>query len=132
VISTSMRQAVRSRAREICEYCLAPEIIYNVTFHVEHIVPRQHGGETTLSNLALSCHLCNRYKGPNLSGIDPQSATLARLFHPRNDGWRDHFDLVRGVIVGRTPIGRATVQVLNMNMPDRVRTREVAGVLPPI
>ncbi len=51
---------------------------------------RQHGGEDELDNLALSCHLCNSKKGPNLSGLDPDTGALTRLFHPRTDRWTDH------------------------------------------
>ncbi|MGA2120023.1 MAG: HNH endonuclease signature motif containing protein [Bryobacteraceae bacterium] len=68
-------EAVRQRARNRCEYCHLPQEAFRRGFHIEHIVARQHGGSTSLSNLALACWNCNRKKGPNLSGIDP--ATLA-------------------------------------------------------
>jgi hypothetical protein len=69
----------------------------------------------TLVNLALACHRCNLKKGTNLTGVDPVSGELVRLFHPRQDRWEEHF-LVEGVrIEGRTPVGRATVRVLAMN-----------------
>jgi hypothetical protein len=32
-------------------------------------------------NLALACCYCNRYKGPNLAGIDPQYGNIVSLFH---------------------------------------------------
>ena len=47
----------------------------------------------------------------------------ANLFHPREQTWTDHFALVDGQIVGLTPIGRATAQLLGMNEPHRVRLR---------
>lgn len=123
-----MRLAVSLRADNACEYCRAAAELYNVSFHVEHIVARKHDGQTELENLAYACHLCNRYKGPNLSGIDPETNRLVRLFHPRNDDWQEHFKVENGYIFGLTPIGRATVHVLNMNMPERIRTRIVAGI----
>lgn len=46
-----------------------------------------------------------------------------RLFNPRIDTWRDHFGFQGAIIVGRTPIGRVTVQVLNMNEDRRVQLR---------
>jgi HNH endonuclease len=49
-------------------------------YHVEHIVARQHGGRHDSGNLALACYHCNAYKGPNLSGLDPESSALVRCF----------------------------------------------------
>jgi hypothetical protein len=40
-------------------------------------LPRKHGGPTILENLSLACFPCNRFKGPNLSGIDPESRLTA-------------------------------------------------------
>jgi hypothetical protein len=82
---------------------------------VDHIRARQHGGKTLLENLALACSNCNLHKGPNLSGIDPASGQLVRLFNPRVDRWDDHFRLEDGVCVGNTPEGRTTVEVLALN-----------------
>ena len=75
------------------------------------------------SNLALACHFCNRHKGPNLSGMDPTTGELTRLFNPRIDTWSQHFRIQAGHIIGLTPMGRTTVYVLNMNRPNRVRVR---------
>ena len=99
---------------------------------VDHIVARKHGGATNSSNLALSCGLCNKYKGTDLGSIDPQCGELQRLFNPRLDLWRDHFDVQEGFIVALTPIGRVTVSLLRLNRPDRVQERELmiqAGLL---
>jgi hypothetical protein len=92
-------------------------------YHVEHITPQQHGGGDGEDNLALACPHCNLHKGPNLSGIDPLGGALAPLFHPRRQHWDDHFEARGPVIVGKTPTGRVTVYVLNMNDPDRVALR---------
>ena len=116
-----LRQAVRRRARGRCEYCHLPEAYAPlVAFQVEHIIARQHGGETVLSNLAYSCHRCNLFKGPNLAGIDPKTRRMVRLFHPRRMKWRIHFRWRGPLLIGRTPFGRATLAVLNMNEGDRV------------
>lgn len=37
-------QAVRTRARGLCEYCHAPQAFYPERFQIDHIVARQHGG----------------------------------------------------------------------------------------
>jgi hypothetical protein len=50
-----------------CEYCHLPSRFCPLTFHVDHITPRQHGGSTEPDNLALACLHCNRHKGPNLA-----------------------------------------------------------------
>jgi hypothetical protein len=45
----------------------------------------QHGGGDDADNLALACPDCNLRKGPNLTGIDPETGAVVRLFHPRRD-----------------------------------------------
>ena len=114
---------VRARAGNRCEYCRIHQQHYLITFHVEHIIARQHRGSDADSNLALACHFCNRHKGPNLAGMDPTIGELSRLFNPRTDTWSQHFQIQAGRIIGLTPVGRTTVYVLNMNRPDRVRVR---------
>lgn len=69
------------------------------------------------------CSFCNAYKGPNLSSVDPLTGRVVPLFNPRQDRWRDHFALGGGEVAGLTPIGRATVRLLNMNAEHRVELR---------
>jgi hypothetical protein len=119
-----LRQWVRDRAGNCCEYCgLQQQQASFALFHVDHIVARQHGGVDTADNLALACHRCNRHKGPNLTGIDPDSNEIIRLFNPRQDVWDEHFALQGVLMVGLTSVGRTTVRVLAMNAPDRVQLR---------
>ncbi|HEY3455726.1 MAG TPA: HNH endonuclease signature motif containing protein [Bryobacteraceae bacterium] len=96
--------------------------LFRRQFHIEHIIAKQHGGKTQQDNLALACWYCNLKKGPNLTGIDPDSGTVVALFHPRNDRWSDHFALTVATgnpsaldVKGLTPTGRATVHVLGIN-----------------
>lgn len=119
------RELVRQRANGRCEYCTISQRIYpDFAFHIEHVVARQHGGGDEGDNLALSCHLCNSKKGPNLSGIDPDTGELTRLFHPRTDVWRDHFQHAEnGQIIGITDVGRTTTRLLGMNSEIRTRIR---------
>ena len=114
---------VRSRAGNRCEYCQLPQSVREFRFPIDHIIARQHGGPTVLSNLALCCGRCNLHKGPNLSGIDPISGGMVRLFHPRVDLWNEHFQWNGEIISALTPIGRATIAVLMMNHPDDVEIR---------
>ncbi|MBV9125614.1 MAG: HNH endonuclease [Planctomycetes bacterium] len=129
------RELVRRRARRRCKYCrLHEEDDPLFTFHVEHIRARQHGGTDTPGNLALACHQDNLHKEPNLTGIDPVTGKLTRLFNPRRHKWTRHFRWDGLRLVGRTAIGRATVVVLGMNLVDRVTLREAlitAGRFPP-
>ena len=77
-----------------------------------------------MDNLALCCGRCNRYKGPNLSSIDPVTNQMVFLFNPRTDVWSEHFGWEGARVVGVTAVGRATVALLNMNHPDDVAIRE--------
>jgi hypothetical protein len=71
------------------------------------------------------CVFCNGYKGPNISGLDPDSGKLTPLFNPRRHMWGHHFRYEGGTLVGRTAIGRTTVEVLRINLPNLVELREV-------
>ena len=128
-MNAALRELVWDRANRRCEYCRIhqdDDPFFN--FHVEHIVPRQHGGDTVEDNLALSCHHCNLHKGPNLTGIDPVSRAITPLFNPRTQLWADHF-VLHGVVVvaGRTAVRRATVRVMAMNDRVRQEVRIAAG-----
>ena len=118
------RRQVRTRAAECCEYCRLPESAVSITFHVEHIVAQQHQRDDDPSNLALACDRCNLYKGSNLTSIDPQTHEVVRLFHPRNDHWHEHFEWRDAIALGKTPTGRATVHLLNINAKRRVHLRQ--------
>jgi len=118
-------QEIREAARNRCEYCRLAQSHSVLKFHIEHIVARQHGGTDDFSNLALACPECNYYKGPNLTGIDPETAAVTTLFHPRRDRWEDHFRQEGVTILGLTNIGRTTARLLEMNTGDRLRWREI-------
>jgi hypothetical protein len=123
----------RQRAGGFCEYCRLPESISHLPFPLDHIVARQHGGRSTEDNLALSCPECNFHKGPNLTGIDPKTKIMTRLFNPRIDNWNKHFRWDGAILVGRTAIGRTTEYVIAANAPTRVALRAAlmqAGLFP--
>ena len=120
------RELVRTvwrRAGNRCEYCLIPQSALPLPFQIDHVFAEKHGGQTVESNLALACPHCNRFKGPNIAGLDPDSGQPIRLFHPRTDVWTDHFEFDGPRIIGRTPIGRVTVRVLAMNADDLLLIR---------
>jgi hypothetical protein len=124
LIAPETREVVRERALDRCEYCGLPQAVDPfLRFHVEHIIPRQHGGADELDNLALACHHCNLHKGPNLAGLDPVTGRLTPLYHPRLHQWSEHFALEAEWILALTAIGRVTVYVLAMNADEQRRLR---------
>src|SRR5258708_3075621 len=122
-MTAGLRRLARERAGDRCEYCGLHQRACILSFHVEHIVPRQHGETTSEENLALACPHCNLHKGPNLTGLDPDTSKVTPLFHPRRDLWRQHFNLEGERIEGLTGTGRTTVWMLNMNSDNQLRLR---------
>jgi hypothetical protein len=104
-----------------------PQKFYRTRHQIDHIVAQQHKGKSSLDNLALACFPCNNHKGPNLSGIDPASGKVVRLFHPRRDQWGRHFRWDGPRLIGKTAAGRATVELLAINHPDYLSVR--AGLI---
>jgi 5-methylcytosine-specific restriction endonuclease McrA len=77
------RELVRQRAGRRCEYCRLPDFAVDLPFHVEHIVANVHQVDDSATNLAWACPRCNLRKGPNLTTIDPETATKVDLYNPR-------------------------------------------------
>ena len=119
----ALRAFVWERAGGRCEYCRLHQDEYEYqTFHVEHIIAKQHGGTDDPDNLCLACSECNWSKGTNLAGL--LEGKLVALFHPRMQNWKRHFRWETTALVGKTRSGIVTVQVLNMNNASRVMLRE--------
>ena len=73
-------------------------------------------------------------EGIRFDRIDPVTKKLVRLFNPRRMKWARHFRWYGPFLVGRTPVGRATIGVLQMNHQERVQVRQALiaeGVFPP-
>lgn len=121
--------AVSARAHQHCEYCMAPERVFNQEFEVDHIVPTTRGGLDELENLALACRSCNGRKGVAQRALDRDTGKQVLLFNPRSDDdlWDEHFRLnVRTFeIDGITPRGRATARRLGMNRKKAVDARAI-------
>lgn len=124
-ISTETRNAIARRANFVCEYCLIAEADAYFKFQIEHIISRKHGGTSDLENLALACVFCNRYKGSDIATSSPETGELIRLYNPRTDRWREHFQLNGVIIEPLTEIGEATVRILRMNYEDQILERQV-------
>jgi hypothetical protein len=115
---------VRQRANGRCEYCRIHESDAAKRHHVDHIRARKHDGTDDDTNLCLCCAICNRYKGTDLTSIDPQTDDVMRLFNPRRDKWEDHFRLNGEVIEALTPQARTTIRLLKLNALERLEERQ--------
>ncbi|HEV8717515.1 MAG TPA: HNH endonuclease signature motif containing protein [Candidatus Binatia bacterium] len=131
-MDAELRPLVWQRAAHRCEYCHVPADVALLPFQVDHIIAEKHGGLTTTENLALSCERCNSHKGPNIAGYF--EGAHVPLFNPRQDCWADHFAWNGPVLVGKTPVGKVTIEVLAINLPYRVALRAALieeGIFPP-
>lgn len=122
-MNEGLLDAVSLRANYRCEYCLIPDIL-SIPHQVDHIIAIKHRGSTTIDNLALSCALCNSYKGSDIAGIDPNTERVVQLFHPRIHSWKRHFEWQGAVISPRTAIARVTTYLLHLNDFSRVMLRQ--------
>jgi len=127
-ISKSIRQLVSDRANGKCEYCLIHQDFSIFSYEVDHAVAIKHGGSSNEENLVLSCLPCNRYKGSDLTSIDPITQEITPLFNPRSHKWSDHFQLNENNIIGLTAIGRITIFLLKLNEPKRLLIRQALSL----
>ena len=124
-VDAARRRAVEERAGWRCEYCHLVAEPSALPLQVDHVFALQHGGKDDLENPALACGQCNRHKGTNLATLDRASRLPLLLFHPRHHRWVEHFSVASGTIAGISPRGRATVELLRFNLPDRVERRKL-------
>jgi hypothetical protein len=135
-IPAEIQNEVRIRANHLCEYCHASEKWQYVRFTVDQVIPLTKGGVDTLDNLALACFHCNRRKSDRLTVLDTVIGTEIPLFNPRRNVWSEHFIWSTDglFIIGLTPVGRATVEALQLNRERviNIRAADVAvGRHPP-
>ncbi|MGE0883396.1 MAG: HNH endonuclease [Blastocatellales bacterium] len=114
-IPDQLRRLVIERALGCCEFCLIHQDHTPEPHHIDHLLAIKHNGKTEAPNLALACARCNRFKGSDLAAIDPADGNPVLLFNPRTQVWQEHFAFEGVLIVGLTPSGRATVELLRMN-----------------
>jgi HNH endonuclease len=131
-INASLRKQVYQEARGCCEYCLIPDIATFAPHEIDHIIAEKHGGLTEAENLALSCTLCNKHKGSDLTSIDPETGEIVPLYHPRQDLWREHFQIKDAEFTALSAKARVTIRLLQLNRQDRIEERQFlleAGIL---
>jgi hypothetical protein len=127
---------VAERSAHRCEYCHAPEVVFNVPFEVDHILPPGKGGADNPDNWALACRACNLWKSDVVTAVDSETGQTVPLFHPRQHLWGDHFQPQTEApfrLVGKSAIGRATIEQLKMNVPLQLMARSqwiALGIFP--
>jgi hypothetical protein len=108
--------------------------LQGATFHVEHVIPRIHGGLSDFNNLALACPSCNLHKSDRIaSPSNPITGSVA-FFNPRRNIWAEHFDWEDYLLVGKTEVGRVTIQAFDLNHERRIKIRQAEqrfGLFPP-
>lgn len=133
-MDSALEELVWQRAGHCCEYCQVPQARDRLPFEMDLIIARKHRGPTRASNLCLACFACNNHKGANVAGVDPKTKKIVPLFNPRRHKWGTHFCWDGPLLKGLTPIGRATVIVLEINLDYRVAFRQELideGCFPP-
>lgn len=133
-MATFRRKLVWRRAKGCCEYCQLSQEYSVLPHEIDHIRAKKHHGPHTMENTCIACAHCNGAKSSNAAGYDPETDELVPLFNPRLDIWEDHFFWDRALLIGKTPVGRATIDVLSINDPICVGQREYlikAGLFPP-
>ncbi len=59
-----LKQAVRDRDGQTCQYCLRTD---RERLIIEHVVPRKLGGPSAAYNLVVACNICNAKKGKRVA-----------------------------------------------------------------
>lgn len=135
-ISPKIRKQIREEAKDRCGYCLSPQYLVPIIFEIEHIIPISAGGTDDEENLWLACGACNSFKHAKTHGTDPQTKRKVRLFNPRKQSWKRHFEFSSDStqIIGKTACGRATVKALKLNNERSIKMRKLwasVGWFPP-
>lgn len=130
-ISVSLKQLVFERASGMCEYCRSQAKFAINPLVIDHIQPISRGGKTVSGNLALACQTCNNYKYTKIEAPDPVTNQAVSLFHPRQMIWQEHFIWNEDVtqMIGITPIGRATIALLQTNRGGVSNMRRVLSIM---
>lgn len=126
-ITTRQREQIQEESGGCCEYCRVKQGNQFSKFQIDHIIPLKHGGTDATENLCFACFDCNSYKGPNVAALDPLTGNATKLYNPREQQWEKHFELLEEArINGLSPEGRATIEVLRINLEHRILQRQIA------
>lgn len=122
-IPAALRRRIVKQADNRCEYCSLPAGMAFFPHEVDHVIAEKHSGQTEAENLAFACWRCNRHKGSDLGSFDPQTQNFSLLFNPRRQVWAEHFASQGEQLVGLTPEGRTTANLLRLNSDERLAER---------
>lgn len=124
-VPDALRIQLADISKHRCEYCLSPEAFSTQPFEVDHILAFSLGGESKLTNLAYSCRGCNSHKFNKNKALDEITDSIVPIFNPREQVWQEHFawDENPLFLIGLTPTGRATIDMLQMNRPKLIELR---------
>ena len=126
-ITTRQRKYIQEQSGGCCEYCRVKQGNQFARFQIDHIIPLKHNGTDSTENLCFSCADCNSYKGPNVAALDPLTGNATRLYNPREQEWKNHFQInLNAKLKGLTPEGRTTIEVLRINLSARILQRQMA------
>lgn len=127
--SEQLRLKVIERADFRCEYCKIHQDDMFISFEIDHIVAQKHGGGDEIENLAYACPHCNQHKGTDMVTFIDDYNDVVRLFNPRIDDWKEHFESIAGEIYSESKIGKATIKLLKMNDVDLIILRGLLSEL---
>lgn len=134
-ISDKLRQKIIEQSGNRCGYCLGEQRYIFAPLEIDHIVPTAEGGNDDEENLWLACRFCNSHKSTKTHGIDALTKRKTPIYNPRKQKWHRHFYIVDGIkIVGKTAVGRVTVESLRLNNHLALTVRSnwlIAGWYPP-
>ena len=81
------RHNVFERDKNTCQYC--GQVFPRHELNLDHVFPRDRGGQTTWENVVCSCIPCNSRKGNRL----PHEAGMQLLRKPKRPKWRPFLHL---------------------------------------
>lgn len=81
------RQNVFERDKNTCQYC--GKKFDRKELNIDHVVPRQHGGLTTWTNIVCSCIPCNARK----ANRTPEQAGMHLIRKPKKPRWRPFMEI---------------------------------------
>jgi hypothetical protein len=76
------RHNVFERDSNTCQYCA--KVLPREMLNLDHVLPRDRGGQTTWENIVCSCIPCNTRKGNRL----PHEAGMVLIQKPKRPKWR--------------------------------------------
>jgi 5-methylcytosine-specific restriction endonuclease McrA len=84
------RHNIFERDKNTCQYC--GKVFERADLNLDHVIPRDKGGQTTWENIVCSCIRCNTKKGNHL----PHEAGMHLIRKPTRPKWRPFIQITFG------------------------------------